>query len=98
MNTGGVFHTNILLHDHGPITERHILEPGEGVDAGVNPPDRGEVARGLFIERGGDAGDLRKINIGCFRNESELTDKVWHWVPHYPLRLRPAEVLRKAVT
>ena len=63
MNAGGTLEANVVLDDHGPISERNVLETFKGMDTGIDIPDGGEVTGRLLIQRRSDPGYLGEVNL-----------------------------------
>jgi hypothetical protein len=58
VNPGGAGCLDVPLDDDGPIADRDILQPDEGVHARPHPSERAEIAEHLFLQGGSYTGQL----------------------------------------
>ena len=50
----------VFDQDDGPISYRYVVEAKDRVHSGWNTPYRTEIARHLFVQCGGHAGELTR--------------------------------------
>ncbi len=77
MDAGGIV-ADVVLHDHGPVAHRYILQLLERVDGGRNFPDRREIAGRLLLQGGRDFHDVADGHLVGFGNERNLLDECSH--------------------
>ena len=58
VNAGGTDVMDVILYEQNPVTEWHILKPGERMDAGGNTPGWTEIPRRLLVQGGGNWSSL----------------------------------------
>jgi hypothetical protein len=71
VNAGGI-EGDVVSDDDLSVTERDVLEAGEGIDGSVDVPVAAEVAADLFLKGGTDPDDLVEGDAGGLRYQGHL--------------------------
>lgn len=63
---------DVVDDDQRPVVGGDVLQAGEGVDGGVDLPERREVLMDLLGERRGDAGQVRDGDVDLVGDEGDV--------------------------